>query len=139
MENLLTITVCAMFIIAAVKTLTFYCIAKIRTSGHKQITAEELIANNYKIPNKDKIIQVNRSEAIEREYIFLKDNFKTLLQLKRLNRKDLLAIRKYLSQNVKEYEHKKFKNDAHAIYTMLMADDLQLSHIKTIQMFLVNK
>lgn len=139
MEKLLTITISVMLITAVIKTFAVWCIAKLTTSEKKTINAEDLIKNNYRINNKDKIIVKKRAAEIEKEYLSLKNNFKTLLQHKRLNRKDLLAIRKYLSKNVKEYEHKKFKNDAHAIYTMLLADDLQLKHINAIKIFLMDK
>lgn len=47
-----------------------------------------------------------------------------------------MAIRDYLYKNVHEYERKKYKNDAHAIYTMLKANDLTITHLYAIDEYL---
>lgn len=135
MERLFTWYIIAILALGAIKTLGFWGVAKIKSTGRGPIAAEDIITGY----NKNKIVVANRSKDIELNYSYLRDNFRTLLQCKQLSRKDLLAIRKYLRQNVHQYEKKKFKNDAHAIYTMLKADDLKMKHIDTIQKFLNNK
>lgn len=62
--------------------------------------------------------------------------FATSMKDKKLSRKHILAIRNYLYNNVREYEKKRFNNDAHAIYCMLKADDLQMMQLEELEMFL---
>ena len=52
---------------------------------------------------------------------------------KKLRRNTILEIKRYLNKNVIVYPKKKFKNDAHAIYTMLNARDITVQHLETIQ------
>lgn len=62
--------------------------------------------------------------------------FASSMKDKRLSRKHILVIRNYLYNNVREYEKKRFNNDAHAIYCMLQADDLQMMQLEELEMFL---
>lgn len=77
-----------------------------------------------------------RSDDVEKCYLVIKEHFKLLLQSRQLSRRDMLAIRDYLYNNVYEYEKKKYKNDAHAIYTMLKANDLTITHLYAIDEYL---
>lgn len=77
-----------------------------------------------------------RSDDVEKCYLVIKEHFKLLLQSRQLSRRDMLAIRDYLYKNVHEYERKKYKNDAHAIYTMLKANDLTITHLYAIDEYL---
>ncbi len=59
--------------------------------------------------------------------------FTTNLILEELTREQIAAIREYLSRNVNQYPKKKFKNDAHAIYTMLKAKDISRRDLAIVQ------
>lgn len=77
-----------------------------------------------------------RSDDVEKCYLVIKKHFKLLLQSRQLSRRDMLAIRDYLYKNVHEYDRKKYKNDAHAIYSMLKANDLTITHLYAIDEYL---
>lgn len=74
-----------------------------------------------------------RSLKIEESYNYVYKNFHDKFNSKELSREQIVAIRKYLSQNVKQYQHKKFKNDIHAIYTMLKAKDISRRDLAIVQ------
>ena len=49
----------------------------------------------------------------------------------------ILAIKKYLEENVNQYYPRSFKNDAHAIYTMLKAKDITLKDLEKVNSYLI--
>lgn len=130
MEKLFIYGICFMAMITTLKIFVVWSLTKLNkvlnTAPKSKLTAEDIIASGKGIQVK------SRSKDIEDEYETLKSYFKSLLQNKKLSRADILAIRDYLYKNVKQYDKKKFKNDAHAIYTMLKATDLTKQHIYTI-------
>lgn len=81
-------------------------------------SAEQIIINN-------KI----RSCEVECKFNEVRYRFKENMIKGELKRWNILKIRRYLEKNVNEYEHKKFKNDAHAIYTMLKAKDIKVNDL----------
>lgn len=89
------------------------------------ITAEMVIEDI----NRKKI----RPAKVEIAYFYTQKLFHDRLQNKELTRDRILAIRQYLSRCVSQYEHKKFKNDAHAIYTMLKAKDISVRNLTIVQ------
>lgn len=100
---------------------------KLKLLPVKSISAEMVVDQM----NRKKI----RSLKVEEDYNYIYKDFHDKLQNKELDRSRILAIRNYLDKNVHEYEHKKFKNDAHAIYVMLKAKDISrrdLAIIKSI-------
>lgn len=129
MDVLLLIVVSFFIMIVVFKIFVTWSLGKLSTLPRSRLTAEEIIAASTHS------IQV-RSEDIEEEYEGLKNYFKSLLQNKKLSRYDILAIKEYLYTHVRQYDKKKFKNDIHAIYTMLMARDLTKKHIYTIANYL---
>lgn len=87
-----------------------------------KVTAEQVIYNS----SKNKI----RSLEVEMLYNDVRYEFSYKMKHGMLHRTNILEIRHYLEKNVMEYNHKTFKNDAHAIYTMLMAKDIKVYHLK---------
>lgn len=81
--------------------------------------------------------QMNRQEIrplkVELLYNDVYYSFNHKLKNKEIDRKRVVAIRKYLNQSVDQYPHKKFENDAHAIYTMLKAKDISRRNLEIIQ------
>lgn len=82
--------------------------------------------------NSDKL----RSLEVEMLYNEVRYQFKENMINGKLKRWSILQIRGYLEKNVRYYTHKKFKNDAHAIYTMLKASDITSEDLKTIKKML---
>jgi len=126
--------------IATIKVLAFYIINKTRTIPKRTLEAEEVIRCGHMNPTlykkqlENTIIDYTRDEEIEKEYLELRDLFKTKLQSKEISRGQLIGIEKYLREqlNVK----KNYKNNAHAIYSMLKLPTLTYNHISTIEKFL---
>ena len=106
-------------------------IPKTSTLTQEQIKKIKAIKFDQEI-SKEVIVE-KRSKDIEDEYLLLKQKFSAALKNRKIDRDTILGIRKYLSCNVSKYEKKAFKNDAHAIYTMLKAKDLKLEHLKIIE------
>jgi len=79
--------------------------------------------------NKRKI----RSAKVEIAYCYTQKLFHDRLQNKELTRDRILAIRKYLNMTVHQYPHKEFKNDAHAIYVMLLSKDISVRNLDIVQ------
>ncbi|MGU8784708.1 hypothetical protein ACV3RV_13165, partial [Clostridium perfringens] len=71
-----------------------------------------------------------------RYYNSFKQDFKAKLQAKEITRAQILEIKNYLRKQVYVYPKKHFENDAHAIYTMLLAQDLTIKHISKLQKIL---
>lgn len=92
----------------------------------KKFISAEMIVNEI---NRKKI----RSCKVEQSYNIVYKNFHDKLKAGELTRDQLLAIREYLKQNVNQYPKKKFKNDAHAIYTMLNARDIDRRDLAIVQ------
>lgn len=83
--------------------------------------AEDII----KMQNANKI----RSLEVEQKYSQVRFRFTNNMKQGKLKRWNILKIRKYLEKNVNLYDKKAFKNDCHAIYTMLKAKDLTLANL----------
>ena len=99
---------------------------------------QRFIQESYK-KRKEKEKQLSEVERkardlkVECAYADVRYTFNQALKSKNITRTQLLNIKHYLERQVMMYEHKKFKNDAHAIYTMLQANDItvtQLNHVK---------
>jgi hypothetical protein len=108
-----------------IKIFTHWGLLKLRLIPKNVITAE-MVINQM---NKQKIRPLKVELAYNEVYKQFHDKFKE----KELNRQQIVAIRKYLSLNVEQYQHKKFKNDVHAIYTMLKAKDIKKRHLEMVQ------
>ena len=88
----------------------------------------------YKKKLEDIIIDYTREPEVEEEYKKVRDLFKYKLQNKEITRGEILGIENYLREQLKD--KKKYKNNAHAIYSMLKQPTLTTNHISTIQNFL---
>lgn len=108
-----------------IKIFTRWGLQKLNKIPRTVITAEMVIDKM----NKEKI----RPAKVEVAYAYTKNEFHDKFKNKELNRQQIVAIRKYLSQHVEQYPHKKFKNDLHAIYTMLKSKDIKCRHLEMVQ------
>lgn len=111
-----------------IKIFTNFGLLKLRLIPKSILTAE-MVINQM---NKQKI----RPLKIELLYNEVYKDFHDKFNAKELDRQQIYAIRKYLSQNVEQYPHKKFKNDIHFIYTALNARDIKKRHLEIIQKIL---
>lgn len=89
------------------------------------ITAEMVIEDI----NKRKI----RSAKVETKYFYTQKLFHDRLKAGEITRDRILVIRKYLEITVHQYPHKQFKNDAHAIYVMLLSKDITVRNLNMVQ------
>lgn len=108
-----------------IKIFTNFGLLKLRLIPKTVLTAE-MIVNQM---NKQKI----RPLKVELLYNDVYKEFHDKFKEKELDRQQIVAIRKYLSQSVQQYPHKKFKNDLHFIYTALKAKDIKCRHLEMIQ------
>lgn len=108
-----------------IKIFTHWGLLKLEKVPRSVITAEMVIADI----NRQKI----RSLKIETKYNYTQKLFHDRLKNRELTRERIVAIRHYLNKSVYQYEHKKFKNDAHAIYTMLKAKDITVRNLDVVQ------
>lgn len=126
--------------VSLIKVLAFYIVNRVRTAPKKAFEAQEVIRCRHMNPilhkeqMKNTIIDYTRDEEIEKEYKELRDLFKYKLQHKEISRGQILGIENYLREQLKD--RKKYKNNAHAIYSMLKLPNLTYNHISTIQKFL---
>ncbi|NFG58204.1 hypothetical protein FC778_05560 [Clostridium botulinum] len=109
----------------AIKLFTSWGTLKLKALPVKNISAEMVVEQM----NRNK----TRSLKIEESYNYVYKDFHDKFNSKELSREQIIAIRKYLSQSVKQYQHKKFKNDIHAIYTMLKATDISRRDLAIVQ------
>ncbi|NFN81192.1 hypothetical protein FDB25_12300 [Clostridium botulinum] len=109
----------------AIKLFTSWGTLKLRALPVKNISAEMVVEQM----NSKKI----RSLKVEEAYNYVYKNFHDKFNSKELTREQIVAIRKYLSQSVKQYPHKKFKNDIHFIYTALKAKDISRRDLAIVQ------
>ncbi|NOW07245.1 hypothetical protein [Clostridium beijerinckii] len=112
-----------------IKIFTNFGLLKLRLIPKSVLTAE-MVVNQM---NKQKI----RSLKVELLYNDVYKEFHDKFNARELDRQQIYAIRKYLSLNVEQYPHKKFKNDIHAIYTMLKAKDISKRNLETVQKIIV--
>lgn len=91
--------------------------------------ANEVI--NY--TNRNKV----RSLEVEMRYSEVRYRFSQNMKNRKLHRNRILAIKKYLEENVNQYYPRNFKNDAHAIYTMLKAKDITLKDLEKVNSYLI--
>ncbi|NFS12590.1 hypothetical protein FDE77_15315 [Clostridium botulinum] len=108
-----------------IKLFLNWGILKLRLLPQNVITAEMVVEQM----NRNKI----RSLEVEQAYNYVYKDFHDKFNSKELTREQIKAIREYLSQSVKQYQHKKFKNDIHAIYTMLKAKDISRRDLAIVQ------
>jgi len=92
----------------------------------KTMISAEMIIEDM---NKRKI----RSAKVEIAYAYTQQLFHDRLKNGEISRERILAIRKYLNMTVHQYSHKEFKNDAHAIYTMLLSKDIKVRNLNIVQ------
>lgn len=122
--------------VAAIKVLTFYIVNKIKVAPRKSFYAEEVIRCGHMNPTlykkklEDTIIDYTREPEVEEEYKKVRDLFKYKLQHKEISRGQIIGIEKYLREQLKN--KKKYKNNAHAIYSMLKQPTLTINHTSTI-------
>lgn len=107
-----------------IKIFTNLGILKFKLIPKKQITAQMVIEDM----NRRKL----RPLRVEQQFAYTYSNFNNKLKNKEISRDQIVAAREYLNLNVKEYQHKKFKNDAHAIYTMLKAKDISVRDLQIV-------
>ncbi|MBI5987320.1 hypothetical protein [Clostridium perfringens] len=135
MSKLIALTFGAMFI----KTLIFLIpLLVLKFVPKKKYCAEEVIACKFHEPKnyiKEHYDDVRNAE-VERYYNTFKQEFKSKLQAKEITRAQVLQIKNYLRKQVYIYPKKHFANDAHAIYTMLLAQDLTIKHLNKLQKIL---
>lgn len=135
MSKLIALTFGAMFI----KTLIFLIpLLVLKFVPKKKYCAEELIACKFREPKnyiKEHYNDV-RNVEVENLYNSFKQEFKAKLQAKEITRAQVLQIKQYLKKQVYIYPKKHFANDAHAIYTMLLAQDLKVKHLNKLQKIL---
>ncbi|NOW07883.1 hypothetical protein [Clostridium beijerinckii] len=108
-----------------IKLFTNLGLRKLSLLPRTVITAEMVIEDM----NRRKIRQLK----VEMKYNYTQKLFHDNIRNKELSRERILAIRYYLEKSVKQYEHKKFKNDVHAIYTMLKAKDITVRNLEIVQ------
>jgi hypothetical protein len=108
-----------------IKIFTNWGVMKLKLIPKSVITAEMVVEQM----NKQKIRPLKTELLYNEVYKDFHDKFKE----KELNRQQIVAIRKYLSQSVEQYPHKKFKNDIHAIYVMLGSKDIKRRHLEIVQ------
>lgn len=108
-----------------IKIFVYLGILKLNRIPKSVITAEMVVADM----NRQRI----RSLKVEMKYNYTQKLFHDRLKNKELTRDRILAIRQYLNKSVNLYEHKKFNNDAHAIYTMLKAKDITVRNLDVVQ------
>ncbi len=108
-----------------IKLFLNWGILKLRLLPQNVITAEMVVEQM----NRNKI----RSLEVEQAYNYVYKDFHDKFNSKELTREQIVAIRKYLSQSVKQYPHKKFKNDIHFIYTALKAKDISRRDLAIVQ------
>lgn len=129
-----------LFIFALVRIFLTFAMNKFRRIPKKELSAEDIIKcrgyhpDIHKKMMDDIIIDYSREEEIEKEYEELRDLFKSKLQNKELSRGKIIGIEQYLRKQLKD--NKKYKNNAHAIYTMLKSYYIKKEHISTIKSFL---
>lgn len=122
--------------VAAIKVLTFYIVNKIKVAPKKAFEAEEVIRCGHMDPTlykkklEDIIIDYTREPEVEEEYKKVRDLFKYKLQHKEISRGQIIGIENYLREQLKD--KKKYKNNAHAIYSMLKMPNLTYNHTSTI-------
>ncbi|NFI56093.1 hypothetical protein FDA48_06850 [Clostridium botulinum] len=109
----------------AIKLFTSWGTLKLRVLPVKNISAEMVVEQM----NSKKI----RSLKVEETYNYVYKNFHDKFNSKELTREQIKAVREYLSQSVKQYPHKKFKNDIHFIYTALKAADISKRDLAIVQ------
>lgn len=100
---------------------------KLKRIPKSMITAEMVVEDI----NRQKI----RPPKVEIAYCYTQKLFHDRLQNKELTRDRILAIRRYLELHVDkwEYKNKKFKNDAHAIYSLMKSKSLRVRDFNIIQ------
>lgn len=100
---------------------------KLNRIPKSMITAEMVIEDI----NKQKI----RPAKVEIAYCYTQKLFHDRLQNKELSRERILAIRRYLELHTEKYEYKnkKFKNDAHEIYSLMKSKSLKVRDFGMIQ------
>lgn len=125
------------------KIFAFWFVTKLKDSKRKPVSAEDIIRckgmhpDVYEAQMRQVIVDYSRDSELEEEYDSFIEDFKIKMRAGKISRGKILGIKEYLENNVNGYDDKKnFKNDAHAIYTMLKATDLQIKHIKTIEWFI---
>ena len=97
---------------------------KLKLTQVKKITAEMIVEDM----NRRKL----RPLKVEKQFAYTYSNFNNKLKNKEISRDQIVATREYLNINVKAYPHKKFKNDCHAIYTMLRAKDISVRDLQIV-------
>lgn len=108
-----------------IKICTNVGLLKLKLLPKSVITAEMVVEQM----NRNKI----RPLKVELLYNDVYYSFNHKLKNKEIDRKRIVAIRKYLNQSVDQYPHKKFDNDCHAIYTMLKAKDISRRNLEIVQ------
>lgn len=126
--------------VTLIKVLTFFVVNKIKSTPRRSFDAEEVIRCGhmnpilYKEHLKNTIIDYTRDNDVEEEYEVVKDLFKYKLQHKEISRGQIIGIEYYLREQLKD--KRKYKNNAHAIYSMLKNPTLTTNHTSTIKKFL---
>lgn len=117
--------IAALLILIGFKVTLTWFVAKIGSLPKTKLYAEDIIkAGAVKAGPIPIGIEPTYPPEVK-EYSMIRNNFKRLLKSRKLTRADLKAIKKFLEENVPCYEVKRFKNEAHAIYSMLKWAELE--------------
>lgn len=108
----------------AIKIFFNFSTLKLKLMPRKIISAEMIIEDM----NRRKC----RSCKVEEHYVWVYSAFNNKLKNREISREQIVAVREYLNLNVKQYNHKKFNNDAQAIYTMLKAKDITTRDLRIV-------
>lgn len=109
---------------AVIKIFFNFLTLKLKLMPRKIISAEMIIEDM----NRRKC----RSCKVEEHYVWVYSAFNQKLKNREISREQIVAVREYLNLNVKQYNHKKFNNDAQAIYTMLKAKDITTRDLRIV-------
>lgn len=126
--------------VSLIKVVAFFITVKIKTAPSKTLAAEEVIKCRHKNPIlykeelKNTIIDYSRDKETEEKYKEVREMFKFKLQNKEISRGEILGIENYLRELLKD--KRKYKNNAHAIYSMLKNPNITYLHMGKIKNFL---
>lgn len=137
--------------IGALKILAIYVSIKAKTKNSKK-QANQPISKPYSIPmflflyyfskkhTTRQPLEIKRpkvrNNVVELKYYEVRAKLIQALKTGSLSRDEIIILRKFLEENLYEYEVKKWENDYHAIYSMLKAKDLSIEHLEAIEKFI---
>lgn len=110
----------------------------------KRIKSNSKFNKNHVVKSSSLSVKSNISEVIQTSELLdlklqAKELFKTLLQNKKINRAEILDIKDYLLENVEDptLSNKKYKNDAHCIYSLFKSKYIDEDILKEVINFML--